>query len=125
MSPQERSNRRWASTWWTQRFSATSVGSPPIGSPKASPSEWAASVDSTRVRSPRRAASVAVPAAEVVLPTPPLPVYSSTPVTGSGLDALLEALESRVDDDLLGLPLEHPDHRDRHIHSQPVRHLGP
>ena len=42
--------------------------------PKASPSECAASVDSTSVRCPARAASVAVPAAAVVLPTPPLPV---------------------------------------------------
>ncbi len=42
--------------------------------PKASPSECAASVDSTSVRSPARAESVAVPAAAVVLPTPPLPV---------------------------------------------------
>ena len=48
--------------------------SAPTGVPKASASECAASVESTRVRSPRRAARVAVPAAVVVLPTPPLPV---------------------------------------------------
>ena len=57
-----------------QQFGATSVGSEPTGAPKASASEWAASVESTSVRRPRDAASAAVPAAAVDLPTPPLPV---------------------------------------------------
>ena len=42
--------------------------------PNASASECAASVDSTSVRWPAAAASAAVPAATVDLPTPPLPV---------------------------------------------------
>ena len=46
--------------------------------PNASASECAGSVESTRVRFPSRAASAAVPAASVVLPTPPLPVNSIT-----------------------------------------------
>ena len=45
---------------------------------KASASECAASVDSTRVRRPAAAASEPVPAAMVDLPTPPLPVKRST-----------------------------------------------
>jgi anion-transporting ArsA/GET3 family ATPase len=44
--------------------------------PNASARLWAASVDSTRVRWPARAARVAVPAATVDLPTPPLLVNS-------------------------------------------------
>src|SRR5689334_13640430 len=112
MSPHDRSKRRCASTWWTQRLSATRVGSEPICSPKASASEWAASVESTRVRSPRRAASVAVPAAEVVFPTPPLPVNrmirgevigDTAQRSREGLDALLQTLQRGVDDHLLGL----------------------
>src|SRR5215216_1569995 len=128
MSPQERSKRRWASTWWTQRLSATLVGSLPIGSPKASASECAASVESTNVRSPRAAASVAVPAADVVFPTPPLPVnrmirgelIGASPLR---LDALLQPLERGVDDHLLRLPTEHPDHRDRQVDREPVGHV--
>src|SRR5262245_53205928 len=101
-----------------------SVGSAPIGTPKASASEWAASVDRTRVRCPARAAVAAVPAAAVVLPTPPLPVKRIVRKSGEALDALLEPFESAVDDDLLRLALDHPDHRDRDVDRERVRHLG-
>ena len=62
------------STCCTNSNGATSVGSEPTADPKASASECAASVESTRVRIPRAAASAAVPAATVDLPTPPFPV---------------------------------------------------
>ena len=76
MSAHDCWNRSWASTWWTKSRSAISVGSACTwpDAPYASASECAASVDSTRVRSPPAAASAAVPAATVDLPTPPLPV---------------------------------------------------
>src|SRR6185369_17189661 len=88
-------------------------------------SECAASVESTRVRSPAAAASAAVPAARVDLPTPPLPVKRRT-LTGSGqrLDALLQALERGVDQDLLALALEHADQRDRDVEGEPIGHVG-
>lgn len=76
MSAQDSSKRRCASTCWTHRRSATGVGSAPMGVPKASARECAASVERTSVRCPARAARAAVPAAAVVLPTPPLPVKS-------------------------------------------------
>src|SRR4051794_31086670 len=130
MSPQDRSNRRCASTWWTHRLSATPVGSAPTGTPNASASECAASVERTSVRAPRRAASVAVPAAEVVLPTPPLPVNrmirgALMPASPQGLDALLQPFQRGVDDDLLGLPAKHPDHRDGQVDGEPVGHVRP
>src|SRR5512143_912864 len=119
MSAQDRSKRCWASTCCTNSPSATGVGSAPIGTPKASASECAASVERTRVRRPARAEAAAVPAAAVVLPTPPLPVKRMTRTrrlaSVEGLDALLEPLQRGVDDDLLGLALEHPDHRDRDV----------
>ena len=75
---------------------------------------------------PGAAAAVAVPAAAVVLPTPPLPVKRMVRTVGldERLDALLEALERRVDDDLLGLASQHADHRDGELHRQRVGHLG-
>jgi hypothetical protein len=50
----------------------------PSGTPSASASECAGSVDSTSVLRPRAAATAAVAAEAVVLPTPPLPVKSRT-----------------------------------------------
>src|SRR6476619_6320895 len=131
MSAQERSKRCWASTCCTNSRSATPVGSAPTGTAKASASECAASVDSTRVRFPARADATAVPAAAVVLPTPPLPVKRMTRTvpcrprpSGQRLDALLEPLQRGVDDDLLGLALEHADHGDRDVHRESVGDLG-
>src|SRR5690242_19958512 len=126
MSAHDCSNRSWASTWWTKRSCATFSGSLPTVTPNASARECAASVESTSVRCPAAAASVAVPAATVDLPTPPLPVNrrirTSPPASPSaeGLDALLQPLQSRVDQDLLALALEHADQRDRDVERQPV-----
>ena len=55
-----------------------SVGALRRSRPSASPSECAASVDMTSVRTPERAARTAHAAAVVVLPTPPLPVKRTT-----------------------------------------------
>jgi hypothetical protein len=74
---QVRSNAAWVSTCMAYRPVSTSVGSPVSGVPRASASEWAGSVDRTRVLLPRAAAAAAVAAEAVVLPTPPLPVNSS------------------------------------------------
>jgi hypothetical protein len=54
------------------------VGVEPIGVPKASASECAASVERTSVRWPREAARTAVAEAVVDLPTPPLPVKAGS-----------------------------------------------
>ena len=128
MSAHDCSKRSWASTCWTQRFSVTGDGSlsRPGGSPNASASEWAASVDSTRVRWPAAAARAAVPAASVDLPTPPLPVKrrTRTGAVGEGLDALLEPFQRGVDEDLLALALDHADQRDRDVQGEPVGDLG-
>jgi hypothetical protein len=62
---------------------STSVGDDPSGTPNASASEWAGSVESTRVLRPREAARAAVAAEAVVFPTPPLPVNSRTRKTNS------------------------------------------
>src|SRR5674476_978496 len=92
--------------------------------PRASPSEWAASVDMTNVLMPWRAACTAVAAAVVVLPTPPLPVKRMTltrcPGSGSGLDPLLECLQRSVDDDPLGLALQHAQHGNLDVHRQSI-----
>src|SRR3954453_11685291 len=118
MAAQERSKRRWASTCCMNRSSATGVGSGPTAVRNASASEWAGSVESTSVRLPAAAAPAAVPAAAGVLPTPPLPVNrmmrtrKDADPSAERLDALLQALQGRVDDDLLRLASQHPDHRD-------------
>src|SRR5689334_19381625 len=132
MSAHDSSKRRCASTWWTNRPGATSSASLPRPTPNASAREWAASVESTKVRLPARAARVAVAAATVDLPTPPLPVKRRIRVicppgrpSAERLDALLQALERGVDEDLLALALEHPDQRDRHVEREPVGHVGP
>ncbi len=87
MSAHDCSKRSWASTCWTHSRSPTSTGSLSLtadaGTPSASASEWAASVESTRVRRPAAAASAAVPAARVDLPTPPLPVKRRTLTSAS------------------------------------------
>src|SRR5687768_16812145 len=129
MSAHDCSNRSWASTCCTQSRSPTSTGSliEPLeaGTPSASASECAASVESTRVLEPDAAASAAVPAARVDLPTPPLPVKRRTlKDSGQRLDALLEPLERGVDEDLLALALDHPDQRDRDVEGEPVGDLG-
>src|SRR4051794_6403311 len=127
MSAHDSSKRRWASTWWTKSPGSTCSASAPTRTPNASASECAASVESTRVRRPARAASVAVAAATVDLPTPPLPVNRRIRViclaarpSGERLDALLQPLERGVDEDLLALALEHPDQRDRDVEGEPV-----
>ena len=79
------------------------VGASPRGTSKASASEWAGSVETTRVRWPAAAQRTAVAAATVVLPTPPLPVNSrirtprSVVVAGAGraLDAGLQLATAR------------------------------
>src|SRR3954452_3555644 len=130
MAAHERSKRRWASTCCTNRCSATSVGSGPTEVPNASASEWAGSVESTSVRLPAAAAPAAVPAAAVVLPTPPLPVnrmirtWRTQTASAERLDALLQALQSGVDDDLLRLAAQHPDHRDADVDCEQVGDLG-
>src|SRR3546814_529064 len=118
---------RCASTCWTKRFAATSVGSAPTSAANASASECAASVDRTRVRRPRPAAIAAVPEAMVDLPTPPLPVKRRIRTFSrhsQRLDALLQSLERRVDQDLLALALQHADQRDRDVKRQAVGDLG-
>src|SRR5262245_54722195 len=141
MSPHERSNRRCASTCCTHSPGSTCSGSAPMVAPNASARECAASVLSTNVRNPWRAPRTAVPAAAVVLPTPPLPVKRSTRATSpesttdsgsatvwswstEGLDPPLQALQGSVDDDLLGLAPEHADHGDRELDRELVGHLG-
>ena len=52
---------------------ATLVGREKTGMPSASPRECAGSVETSRTRCPDRAAATARAAAQVVLPTPPLP----------------------------------------------------
>src|SRR5690349_14311826 len=82
----------------------------------------------TRVLTPVRAAWTAVAAAVVVLPTPPLPVKRMTRIaTGclrrraaSTLHPLLQRLQRGVDDDLLGLALEHPEHGDLDVDREAV-----
>ena len=56
--------------------SATVSG--PIARSKMSDAEWAGSVETSRTRRPIRLAASAVAAAQVVLPTPPLPPKKST-----------------------------------------------
>ena len=73
-SRQAASKRAWVSICTAHRPGATSAGSPVSGTSSASPSEWAVSVDSSSVFSPRSASRSAVAEAVVVLPTPPLPV---------------------------------------------------
>jgi hypothetical protein len=51
----------------------TRRGAPDSGTPSASPSECAGSVETIRTRSPLAARAIAKAAALVVLPTPPLP----------------------------------------------------
>jgi hypothetical protein len=55
------------------RRSGTRCGADPSGRDNASPSDGAGSVETTSVRLPSRAAVRAMAAAQVVLPTPPLP----------------------------------------------------
>ena len=106
-------------------------GSAPTVTPKASASEWAASVDSTSVRWPGRGGegrrggrdgrlADAALAGEEEDPHEP---RSVSPVS-ERLDALLEPLQRGVDEDLLALALEHPDQRDRDVEGQPVGHVG-
>ncbi len=91
MSDHERSKRSCASTCCTQRFSAASVGSEVAGTSSASASEWAASVDSTRVRCPAAALAQAVAAARVDFPTPPLPVKRRIRIPDPGVRATRRA----------------------------------
>src|SRR6185312_2551050 len=85
--------------------------------------------DSSRVRVPERAERTAAAAAVVVVPAPPGPVnrwmraVCPVPAT-SALDALLELLERRVEDDPLGLALQHADQRHVHVDGDRVGHLG-
>src|SRR5262245_53276994 len=75
-APQLRSASRRLSTSCPHRWSATSTGSGPSGWSSESARLWAASVLSTSVRRPSAASRPAVAAATLVLPTPPLPVYT-------------------------------------------------
>ena len=81
----------------------------------ASPATGAACRDSRTVRRPERAERTAAAAASVEVPAPPGPVRRSVRTAGSALDALLELLESRVQDDLLRLALDHAEHRDGEV----------
>src|SRR4051794_19477502 len=119
-----------------KRPCSSSLGSPPSCASSASPSECAGSVDTTSALRPDRASSAAVAAASVVFPTPPLPVNSTTRTVPKpsrppadptvvalqyllrALDVALEALQSGVDDDLLRLAAQHPDHRDVQLDAQ-------
>src|SRR6266536_637034 len=55
------------------RPTATARGRGPSFRPRASPSEWAGSVETTSTRRPERARPTAAAAEQVVLPTPPFP----------------------------------------------------
>ena len=88
---------------------------------KASASECAASVDSTSVRRRAQRAEGGRTGGRRGLPHAALagveeysPAMLSVvrPPARSGLDALLQALQRGVDDHLLGLALQHADHRD-------------
>ena len=72
--PQYRSMLKNTSGSWPQRFSAICFGSAPSGTSNESPRLWAMSVEMASVRRPRSAHRIAVAAATLVLPTPPLPV---------------------------------------------------
>ena len=72
------SSRAWVSMWAAYRPRSSSAGSPPSSASSASPRECAGSVETTSALRPDRASWAAVAAASVVLPTPPLPVNSTT-----------------------------------------------
>ena len=95
---------------------------------RPAPAPGTACRDSSTVRRPDRAARTAAAAARVEVPAPPGPVRRSVRtrplVDNSALDALLELLESRVEDDLLGLALDHAEHRDREVDGDRVGDLG-
>ena len=71
---QWRSISSCASTSWPKRLSPAGVGSPPSGISSESDRLCAGSVESTTVRRPSAAQRLAVAAATLVFPTPPLPV---------------------------------------------------
>ena len=92
---------------------------------RASPRLWAASVDMTRVRRPSgradRGGGGGRGLADAAL-------AGDEDDSGHGgaqlLDALLELGQGGVDDVLLGLALEHPDHRHREVDLEVVGHVG-
>src|SRR5260370_747796 len=73
ITPQWLPSSLLTSTSTASSLGRISVGSGPTRRSRASARLWAASVDITRVRLPRRAERIAVAAARLVLPAPPLP----------------------------------------------------
>src|SRR5688572_9734814 len=135
MSCHASSSRSCESSCWPNRLGTTSTGSGPSSTSNASASEWAGSVDSTIVRRPSSAHRSAVAAAVVVLPTPPLPVKSSTredPVTAgpprpgtSDLAASLQLVEGGRHDLALRPTLDEARERHGQLDHQLVGDLGP
>src|SRR3546814_10195907 len=129
MSSQASSMRSCASSCWPHRPSVISTVRSPSSTSKASPGEWAGSVDSTMVCGPAAAQRTAVAAAVVVLPTPPLPVNNrmrtGDPARSAGGGDVGPQLAQRGGDDArLGPALHERRERDRQIHPEVVGDVG-
>src|SRR5438552_2259979 len=125
------SNRTRAFSCWPKSRCAIGVGRSPSPTSNASASECAGSVEHTIVRRPCSAARIAVAAATVVLPTPPLPVNRRMRIrrarllpehSSDGFDLLFQFFQGASHDQTRRPALHESGERYRQLHCELVVH---